>query len=110
MIRTYKFLLRPTVGQAHALAEMPRGSLLAPTPGVSQERRDAYRHPSKTSVTYGMRSAQRGGHPGVRPGASGSLVVPLAAGDGAPVGHGVCRVLSPGEARRAARIPAFCVG
>ena len=43
--------------------------------GALQERRDAYRHVSKTSVRYGMQSGAAQGHPGVRPGASGPLVV-----------------------------------
>ncbi|MEY9962229.1 putative transposase [Streptacidiphilus sp. MAP12-16] len=57
MLRAYKFLLRPTVGQAQALGEMLRDhcSLYH---GALQERRDAFRHVSKTSVKYGMQSAQ----------------------------------------------------
>ncbi|MET8331942.1 transposase [Streptomyces sp. NPDC005181] len=57
MIRAYKFLMRPTVGQAQALGEMLRDhcSLYS---GALQERRDAYRHVSKTSIKYGMQSAQ----------------------------------------------------
>ncbi|MFB6783237.1 RNA-guided endonuclease InsQ/TnpB family protein [Streptomyces sp. NPDC056352] len=57
MIRAYKFLMRPTVGQQGALAEMLRdhGSLYN---GALQERRDAYRHSSKTTVRYGQQSAQ----------------------------------------------------
>jgi len=59
MIRTYKFLLRPTVrqAQAQALAEMLRDHCSLYNAAL-QERRDAYRHSSKTSVTYGMQSAQ----------------------------------------------------
>ena len=57
MHRAYKFLLRPTVRQAQAL-----GGMLADHcslyNGALQERRDAWRHPSKTSVTYGQQSAQ----------------------------------------------------
>ncbi|MFE7330121.1 RNA-guided endonuclease InsQ/TnpB family protein [Streptomyces sp. NPDC057565] len=57
MIRAYKFLLRPTVGQQIALGEMllDHCSLYN---GALQERRDAYRHTSKTSITYGQQSAQ----------------------------------------------------
>ncbi|OIV39511.1 transposase [Mangrovactinospora gilvigrisea] len=57
MIRAYKFLIRPTVGQAAALTAMlvDHCSLYN---GALQERRDAYRHPSKTSITYGQQSAQ----------------------------------------------------
>ncbi|MFF0549661.1 RNA-guided endonuclease InsQ/TnpB family protein [Streptomyces sp. NPDC004311] len=57
MIRAFKFLMRPTVGQAIALGEMLRdhSSLYN---GALQERRDAWRHSSKTSITYGQQSAQ----------------------------------------------------
>ncbi|MFJ9605930.1 RNA-guided endonuclease InsQ/TnpB family protein, partial [Kitasatospora sp. NPDC101176] len=57
MIRAYKFLMRPTVGQEQALAEMLQDHCSLYN-GALQERRDAYRHMSKTSVTYGMQSAQ----------------------------------------------------
>ncbi|MGQ4389621.1 RNA-guided endonuclease InsQ/TnpB family protein [Streptomyces sp. SAS_270] len=57
MIRAYKFLLRPTVRQAQALSEMLRDHCSLYN-GALQERRDAYRHPSKTSVKYGGQSAQ----------------------------------------------------
>jgi putative transposase len=57
VIRAYKFLLRPTVRQAQALAEMLRDHCSLYN-GALQERRDAYRHPSKTSVKYGVQSAQ----------------------------------------------------
>ncbi|WP_316528155.1 RNA-guided endonuclease InsQ/TnpB family protein [Kitasatospora brasiliensis] len=57
MIRAYKFLIRPTVGQAQALTEMLRDHC-ALYNGALQERRDAYRHPSKTSIRYGQQSAQ----------------------------------------------------
>lgn len=57
MIRAYKFLLRPTVGQAIALGEMLRDHCSLYN-GALQERRDAYRHPSRTSVKYGMQSGQ----------------------------------------------------
>ncbi|NBE50287.1 RNA-guided endonuclease InsQ/TnpB family protein [Streptomyces boluensis] len=57
MMRAYKFLMRPTVGQAAAL-----GAMLADHcslyNGALQERRDAYRHASRTSIKYGMQSAQ----------------------------------------------------
>ncbi|WP_327248129.1 RNA-guided endonuclease InsQ/TnpB family protein [Streptomyces sp. NBC_01320] len=57
MIRAYKFLLRPTARQEQALGEMLRdhGSLYN---GALQERRDAYRHASKTTVRYGQQSVQ----------------------------------------------------
>ncbi|MFF2520271.1 helix-turn-helix domain-containing protein, partial [Streptomyces sp. NPDC058086] len=51
MIRAYKFLMRPTVRQAQALSEMLRDHC-ALYNGALQERRDAYRHVSKTSVRY----------------------------------------------------------
>jgi putative transposase len=55
--RSFKFLLRPTSKQATALREM-----LADHCGLYnaalQERRDAYRHPSKTKIRYGDQSAQ----------------------------------------------------
>ncbi|WP_405477251.1 RNA-guided endonuclease InsQ/TnpB family protein [Streptomyces canus] len=57
MIRAYKFLMRPTVRQAQALAEMLRDHCSLYN-GALQERRDAWRHPSKTTVKYGMQSAQ----------------------------------------------------
>ena len=57
MIRAYKFLMRPTVRQDEALREMLRDHCSLYN-GALQERRDAYRHVSKTSVTYGMQSAQ----------------------------------------------------
>lgn len=57
MIRAYKFLLRPTVRQAQSLREMlaDHRSLYN---GALRERRGAWRHSSKTSVTYGGQSAQ----------------------------------------------------
>ncbi|MGW7410620.1 RNA-guided endonuclease InsQ/TnpB family protein, partial [Streptomyces sp. NPDC054833] len=57
MIRAYKFLLRPTARQVAALREMlaDHRSLYN---GALQERRDAYRHASKTTVRYGNQSAQ----------------------------------------------------
>lgn len=57
MIRAYKFLLRPTVRQDQALTEMLADHCSLYN-GALQERRDAYRHVSKTSVKYGMQSAQ----------------------------------------------------
>ncbi|WP_432139353.1 helix-turn-helix domain-containing protein, partial [Streptomyces sp. bgisy154] len=52
MIRAYKFLLRPTVRQDQALTEMLADHCSLYN-GALQERRDAYRHVSKTSVKYG---------------------------------------------------------
>ncbi|MGW3386371.1 RNA-guided endonuclease InsQ/TnpB family protein [Streptomyces cinereoruber] len=57
MIRAYKFLLRPTARQAAALGEMLRDHCSLYN-GALQERRDAYRHTSKTSVEYKDQSAQ----------------------------------------------------
>jgi putative transposase len=57
MIRAYKFLMRPTVGQTAALTEMLQDHCSLYN-GALQERRDAYRHAAKTSVTYGQQSAQ----------------------------------------------------
>lgn len=57
MIRAYKFLLRPTVRQEQVLVEMLRDHCSLYN-GALQERRDAYRHASKTTVRYGMQSAQ----------------------------------------------------
>ncbi|MBC9730179.1 RNA-guided endonuclease TnpB family protein [Streptomyces sp. TRM68367] len=57
MIRTYKFLLRPTVRQEQALTQMLRDHCSLYN-GALQERRDAYRHSSKTSIKYGDQSAQ----------------------------------------------------
>ncbi|WP_331729568.1 transposase (plasmid) [Streptomyces sp. NBC_01003] len=57
MIRAYKFLMRPTVRQAQALGEMLRDHCSLYN-GALQERRDAYRHASKTSIKYGQQSVQ----------------------------------------------------
>ncbi|MEW2488779.1 transposase [Streptomyces sp. NPDC048411] len=57
MIRAYKFRLRPTAVQARALGEMLRDHCSLYN-GALQERRDAYRHVSKTSIKYGDQSAQ----------------------------------------------------
>ncbi|MFD7063005.1 RNA-guided endonuclease InsQ/TnpB family protein [Streptomyces sp. NPDC059906] len=57
MIRTYKFLLRPTVRQSVAFGEMLRDHCSLYN-GALQERRDAYRHASRTTVRYGHQSAQ----------------------------------------------------
>ncbi|MFF7310182.1 RNA-guided endonuclease TnpB family protein [Streptomyces sp. NPDC008137] len=57
MIRAYKFLLRPTARQRAALGEMLRDHCSLYN-GALQERRDAYRHTSKTTVRYGDQSAQ----------------------------------------------------
>ncbi|MER6532188.1 transposase, partial [Streptomyces sp. NPDC001508] len=57
MIRAYKFLLRPTKGQERALTEM-LGDHCSLYNGALQERRDAYRHSSRTSIKYGDQSAQ----------------------------------------------------
>ncbi|MFD7450883.1 RNA-guided endonuclease InsQ/TnpB family protein [Kitasatospora sp. NPDC059827] len=57
MIRAYRFLMRPTVGQTQALGEMLRDHCSLYN-GALQERRDAYRHASKASIKYGMQSAQ----------------------------------------------------
>ncbi|WP_101256248.1 RNA-guided endonuclease InsQ/TnpB family protein [Streptomyces barkulensis] len=57
MIRAYKFLLRPTVRQTAALGEMLQDHCSLYN-GALQERRDAWRHPSKTTVRYGDQSAQ----------------------------------------------------
>ncbi len=55
--RAYRFLLRPTVRQERALVEMVRDHCSLYN-GALQERRDAYRHSSRTSVRYGDQSAQ----------------------------------------------------
>jgi putative transposase len=55
--RTFKFQLRPTIPQTVSLTaclDAHRDLYNA----ALQERRDAYRHPSKTSVRYGDQSAQ----------------------------------------------------
>ncbi|EPD60895.1 MULTISPECIES: RNA-guided endonuclease InsQ/TnpB family protein [Streptomyces] len=57
MIRAYKFLLRPTARQAAALGEMLRDHCSLYNAAL-QERRDAYRHVSRTSIKYGQQSAQ----------------------------------------------------
>ncbi|MFH8475518.1 RNA-guided endonuclease InsQ/TnpB family protein [Streptomyces sp. NPDC018000] len=57
MIRAYKFLLRPTMGQRVALGEMLRDHCSLYN-GALQERRDAWHHTSKTTVRYGQQSVQ----------------------------------------------------
>ncbi|MEU6220153.1 transposase [Streptomyces sp. NPDC047022] len=57
MIRAYKFLMRPTVGQQGALTAMLRDHCTLYNAAL-QERRDAYRHASKTTVRYGQQSGQ----------------------------------------------------
>ena len=57
MIRAYKFLMRPTMGQQAALGEMLRDHCSLYN-GALQERRDAYRHASRTSIAYRQQSAQ----------------------------------------------------
>ncbi|MFJ7133678.1 RNA-guided endonuclease InsQ/TnpB family protein [Streptomyces fungicidicus] len=57
MMRAYKFLLRPTGRQEQALAGMLADHCSLYN-GALQERRDAYRHVSKTTVRYGGQSAQ----------------------------------------------------
>ncbi|MDX3224820.1 transposase [Streptomyces sp. ME19-01-6] len=57
MMRAYKFRLRPTVRQEQALGEMLADHCSLYN-GALQERRDAYRHSSKTSISYGQQSAQ----------------------------------------------------
>ncbi|MFB6781948.1 RNA-guided endonuclease InsQ/TnpB family protein [Streptomyces sp. NPDC056352] len=57
MIRAYTFLMRPTARQEQALGEMLRDHCSLYN-GALQERRDAYRHASKTTVRYGQQSAQ----------------------------------------------------
>ncbi|GAA0931019.1 transposase [Streptomyces thermoalcalitolerans] len=57
MIRAYTFLLRPTARQRAALGEMLRDHCALYNAAL-QERRDAYRHASKTTVRYGDQSAQ----------------------------------------------------
>ncbi|MFG2025850.1 RNA-guided endonuclease InsQ/TnpB family protein [Streptomyces sp. NPDC048825] len=57
MIRAYKFLLRPTTRQEQALREMLRDHCSLYN-GALQERRDAWRHTSKTSIKYGHQSVQ----------------------------------------------------
>ncbi|MGW3950101.1 RNA-guided endonuclease InsQ/TnpB family protein [Streptomyces sp. NPDC004752] len=57
MLRAYKFLMRPTVGQQGALAGILRDHCSLYN-GALQERRDAYRHASRTTIRYGQQSAQ----------------------------------------------------
>ncbi|MFG2844471.1 RNA-guided endonuclease InsQ/TnpB family protein [Kitasatospora sp. NPDC048296] len=57
MIRAYKFLIRPTVGQEQQLAAMLRDHCALYNAAL-EERRDAYRHATKTTVRYGQQSAQ----------------------------------------------------
>ncbi|MFJ8032301.1 RNA-guided endonuclease InsQ/TnpB family protein [Streptomyces sp. NPDC096032] len=57
MIRAYIFRMRPTVGQQGLLTAMLRDHCTLYNAAL-QERRDAYRHASKTTVRYGQQSAQ----------------------------------------------------
>ncbi|QHC20278.1 RNA-guided endonuclease InsQ/TnpB family protein [Streptomyces sp. GS7] len=57
MRRAYKFVLRPTVRQEAALRVMLRDHCMLYNAAL-QERRDAYRHASRTTVRYGEQSAQ----------------------------------------------------
>ncbi|WP_425275632.1 zinc ribbon domain-containing protein [Streptomyces tirandamycinicus] len=57
MIRAHTVLPRPTARRTAALGETPRDHRSRHN-GVLRERRDARRHTSKTSITYGDRSAQ----------------------------------------------------
>lgn len=57
MRRSFKFQLRPTVHQAAALTAMLADHRTLYNAAL-QERRDAYRHRSKTTVRYGDQSAQ----------------------------------------------------
>ncbi|ABW16576.1 transposase, IS605 OrfB family [Parafrankia sp. EAN1pec] len=57
MRRSFKFQLRPTARQAAALSVM-LGDHRALYNAALQERRDAWRHPSKTMIRYGDQSAQ----------------------------------------------------
>jgi putative transposase len=57
MRRAYRFLLRPTAKQAQALSSCVEDHRQLYNAAL-QERRDAYRHPGKTTVRYGDQSAQ----------------------------------------------------
>ena len=57
MRQSFKFLLRPTAKQATALSEMLADHCSLYN-GALQERRDAYRHVSKTTIRYVDQSAQ----------------------------------------------------
>lgn len=57
MRRAYRFLLRPTARQTVAFGAM-LDDHRALYNAALQERRDAYRHPSKTRIRYGDQSAQ----------------------------------------------------
>jgi putative transposase len=57
MRRAYKFLLRPTARQEQALRDMLADHCSLYNAAL-QERRDAYRHPSRTRIRYGDQSAQ----------------------------------------------------
>jgi putative transposase len=60
--RAYKFLLRPTARQRQALEEMLRDHCSLYN-GALQERRDAYRHISKTSI---KKAGEKPGYPRFR--------------------------------------------
>jgi len=56
MMRSYRFLLRPTVGQSQALGEMLRDHCSLYN-GALEDRKGSYKHRGVT-VTYGQQSAQ----------------------------------------------------
>ena len=98
MRRGYKFLLRPTSKQAQALSEMLRDHCSLYN-GALQERRDAYRHGSKTSIRYGDQSAQLREIRAFDPRTPRPLVVLRPAGHVAAPRQGVRRVLPAGQGR-----------
>lgn len=57
MRRAYRFQLRPTTRQQTALVAMLADHCTLYNAAL-QERRDAYRHPSRTRIRYGAQSAQ----------------------------------------------------
>ncbi len=57
MRRAYKFRVYPTCGQMPRLAQCLRDHQRLYNAAL-QERRDAYRHPSRTKIRYGNQSAQ----------------------------------------------------
>jgi len=105
MIRAYKFLMRPTVGQQAALAAMLADHCSLYN-GALQERRDAYRHTSKTLIKYGQQSAQLKEIRSFDP-ESGPLVILQPAGDTTPPGKAFAAFFRRAKAGETPGYPRF---
>jgi putative transposase len=109
MIRAYKFLMRPTARQAVALGEMLRDHCSLYN-GALQERRDAYRHTSKTTVRYGMQSGQLKDIRAFDPERQGRWPFSSQQATLRRPAQGVRRVLPPGQSRPGPGVSTFSWG